>query len=416
MDRLSEKRRFTIEEASELGLGSVRQIRYMIKQGDIKCIPSWVEGGKRQKRWIPRSELARMGILPPLAEVGIKLDAAQVLKLKNMEKHLEEIYTLKKRLESELWLPPLNYFPARDLSVHFDTYNIEHTVKWNESEDGLPIIMLPVEDESHFIYLKQHAKDSEFLQHLPKWKQLGGLYIHNRSVLLNNIQEDIRTETKLPTAINDTTRGVFEGFSWVIFRNLFPQVRPDESKSKQLAEEAVYLAREGLWNEAIEANRNIIKMFPSDISALKRLGKSLMELQQYVSAGEAYSRALEIDPYDPVAQRILKELLQKHLDGSDIVGIGGGRYRVVSRKTDLWILAVFTDDEGENIASIYPTEIDLIITTFQNLLRKYRSSSEIETILEIRKKINQLERRLFKELKAVTFKTLANEKCDGCPV
>ena len=416
MDSLSDKHRFTVKEASELGLGSVRKIRYMIKQGDIQCYPPWVEGAKRQERFIPRSELVRMGILPPLAEVSIKLNAAQVLKLKDIEKHLEEIYKLKKRLESELWLPPLNYLPARDLSVHSDTYNSEHTVKWADSEDGLSIIMLPVEDESNFICLKQHTKDSEFWQHLPEWKQLGGLYIHNRSVLLNNIREDILTETKLPTAVKDTTRGVLEGFSWVVFRNLFPQVRPDERKSKQLAEKAVSLAREGLWNEAAEANRNIIKMFPGDINALKRLGKALMELQRYVSAKEAYSRALEIDPYDPVAQRILKELLQKYPDGSGIAGIGGGRYRVVSRKPDLWILAVFTDDGGENVASVYPTEIDLIITTFQNLLRKYRSSFEIETILEIRKNINQLERRLFKELKTITLKTIANGKCDGCPV
>ena len=34
MDRLSEKLRFTIKEASELGTGSVRQIRYKIKKGD----------------------------------------------------------------------------------------------------------------------------------------------------------------------------------------------------------------------------------------------------------------------------------------------------------------------------------------------------------------------------------------------
>lgn len=44
MDGLNEKLRFTIEEASELGLGSVRQIRYMIKRGDIQCIPPWVDG------------------------------------------------------------------------------------------------------------------------------------------------------------------------------------------------------------------------------------------------------------------------------------------------------------------------------------------------------------------------------------
>jgi len=416
MDGLNEKLRFTIEEASELGLGSVRQIRYMIKRGDIQCIPPWVDGGKRQKRWIPRSELVRVGILPPPVEVGVKLGAAQVLKLKDWEKHLAEIYGLKKTLESNLWLPPLIYLPALDLSVQSDTYNSEHTINWTSGEDGLPIIKLPVESEDNFVCFRQHAEDSELWRYLPEWKQVGGHYIHNRSILLNKIKGDIQTETKLPTTLKDTERGVFEGFSWVIFRHLFPQVRPDERKAKQLAEKAISLASEGRWNDAAELNRNIIKMFPVDINALKRLGKALTESQQYVSAKEAYSRSLEIDMYDPVAKRISKELLQKCPDDSGISRIEGGRYRIVSRGSELWILAIFTDDAGEKVASVYPNEIDLIIVTFQNLLRKYRSSSKIEEILELRRKINQLERYLFQELKAITLKTIADEKCDRCPI
>ena len=89
---------------------------------------------------------------------------------------------------------------------------------------------------------------------------------------------------------------------------------------------------------------------------------------------------------------------------------------MVSRRPELWLLSVFTDDEGENIASVCPTKIDLIITAFQNLLRKYRSPSKIEAILESRRKIDQLERCLFQELKAITLETLARVKCDGCPI
>jgi len=414
MDSLSEKLRFTIEEASELGLGSVRQIRYMIKRGDIKCTPPWVKGGKRQKRWIPRSELVRMGILPPV-EVGVKLGAAQVLELKDMEKHLVEMYGLKKTMVSELWLPPLSYLPTLDLSVQSDTYNSEHTINWTSGEDGLPIIKLPVEDEGNFICLKQHTEGSEFWQHLPEWKQLGGLYINQRSILLRNIREDIQKDTGLLIEVREPKRGVLEGFSWVIFRNLFPQASQDEKKAKLLAEKAIALASEGRWNEAIEANKNIIKMFPSDLDTLKRLGKAQMELQRYVSAKEAYSRALEIDPYDPIAQKRLKELLQKCPDGNGIARVDGGRYRVVSKWSELWLLALFTDEGGENIASVYPTEIDLIITTFLDLLRRYRLSHEVKAILESRRKIDQLEHSLFQELKTITLKTFANTECNKCP-
>lgn len=416
MDRLSEKLRFTIKEASELGVGSVRQIRYKIKEGKIRCFLPWGEGTKRERRWIPRSELVRMGILLPLAEASVKLGAVQILKMREVERHLWGIYRLKERLESELWLPPLSYLPARDLSVHSDTYNSEHTIHWTDAEDGLLIIKLPVESEDNFICLRQHTEGSKFWQHLPEWKQLGGLYIRSRSILLGNIREDIQTDSRLPTVVGDATRGVLEGFSWVVFRNLFPQIRPDERKGKQLAKKAIALASEGRWKEAILANRDIIRMFPTDIDAPKRLGKALIELQRYISAKEAYSRALEIDPQDTIAQKKLKELLQKYKDDTGIVRVDGGRYRVVSRKPDLWLLAVFTDDEGENIASVYSTEIDLIITAFQKLLRKYRASSKIEAILESKRKIDQLEWCLFQELKAITLETLGRVKCDGCPI
>jgi len=285
MDRLNKKLRFSIEEASKLGLGSVRTIRYMIKRRDIQCIPPWVEGDKRQKRWIHRSELVRVAILPPLVDVGVELSATQVLKLKDMEKHLNEIYRLKKTLESNLWLPPLSYLPALDLAVQSDTYDSEHTINWASGEDGLPIIKLPAESEDNFIYLKQHTESSEFWQHLPEWKQLGGLYIHHRSILLKNIREDVQNATKLPTMdaelpieVRETKGSVLEGFSWVIFRNLFPQASQNEKKAKLLAGKAIALTREGRWNEAIETNKNIIKMFPADLDTLKRLGKAQMEL------------------------------------------------------------------------------------------------------------------------------------------
>lgn len=422
MEEVNEKLRYTIEEASELGLGSVRQIRYMIKRGDIQCIPPWVEGGKRQKRWIPRSELVRMGILQPLAEVSMKLDATQVLKLKAMEKHLAEIYEMKNSLASQLWLPPLYHLPSLDLAAQSDTYDSEHTINWISGEDSLPVIKLPVEGEDNFLHLKQHAKGSEFWQNLPEWKRLGGLYIHHRSILLQNILEDIKTDTGLPTIntnlpimVKETKRGVLEGFSWVIFRNLFPQASKNEKKAKLLAEKAITLANEGRWYEAVEANKKIIKMFPTDLDTLKRLGKAQMELQRHMSAKEAYSRVLEIDPYDPIAQKVLKELLQKNPDDSSITRVDGGRYRVVGRRLNLWLIAVFTDDGGENIASVYPTEIDSIVKAFQNLLRKYRSSSEVKAILDLRREIDQLEQSLFKELKGVTLKMIADAKCNRCP-
>ena len=412
MDKYNRKLLFTIQEASDLGLGSVRQIRYTIKKGEIQCYPPWGEGTKPQKRRIPQSELTRHGIFLPSAEVKIKLNAAQALELREIERHIWGIFKLKERLTSELWLPPLHYIPARDLSSHADAF-LEHTIHWTDSEDGLPIIKLPAESEDNFVCFKQHTEDSELWRYLLEWKRLGGHYVHHRSVLLKNVRGDVQTETQLPTVLKNTEGVIVEGFSRVIFRHLFPQVRPDEKKTKRLTENAISLASNGLWNEAVKTNKTIIKMFPGDINALKRLGKAQMELQRYVSAKVAYSRALEIDNNDPIARKMLTELLQKHPDDNDIARIDGGRYRILGKDSGLWILAVFTDDYREIIASVKPSEIDMIITKFQHLLNKYRSSSEVKVILELRRRIDQLERSLFQELKAITWETLANTRCDS---
>jgi tetratricopeptide (TPR) repeat protein len=415
-DKLWEQPVFTVEDAAKVCQVSQRTMYDWIKTGFIKCIPHTSDITKREKKLIARGELERRGFLSPLKVEIAKLSAKEILEHREMEAHINEIYKLKEKLKSELWLPPLSYLPPRDLSVHSDTYFRKHSVNWTDGEDGFPIIRLSVEGEDNFICLRQHTEDSEFWQHLLEWKQLGGNYIYNRSILLKDLQEDIQTDERLSTVVSDTKSCVLEGFSWAIFRHLFPQTRPDEKRAKQLTEKAISLANKGSWKEASNANRSIIKMFPADINALKRLGKALMELKQYISAKEAYSRALEVDPSDSIARKMLRDLLQKHPDDSGIAGVDGGRYRVVSRESDLWFLAVFTDDRGETIASVCPTKIDLTITAFQNLLHKYMSYSKIDTILESRREIDELERTLLRELKAITLKTLTDIECDRCPV
>jgi tetratricopeptide (TPR) repeat protein len=77
---------------------------------------------------------------------------------------------------------------------------------------------------------------------------------------------------------------------------------------RQRTKEAINLAMQGRWEEAITANRSIIEVFPNDINAYNRLGKALSELGQYAEAREAYNRALEIDPKNSIARRNLRRL------------------------------------------------------------------------------------------------------------
>jgi tetratricopeptide (TPR) repeat protein len=95
---------------------------------------------------------------------------------------------------------------------------------------------------------------------------------------------------------------------------------------RRSAKEAITLAMQGRWEEAVITNRSIIEVFPNDINALNRLGKALTELGQYSQAGETYSRAMEIDPKNSIASRNLQRL--SLLNGAPAVP-AQGRQRVI---------------------------------------------------------------------------------------
>ncbi len=82
------------------------------------------------------------------------------------------------------------------------------------------------------------------------------------------------------------------------------QVRLKRQRSRQ----AIALAMQGRWREAVVANKGIIASYPNDVDAYNRLGRAYMELGEYSQAREAYSRAIEIDPYNAIAQKNLRRL------------------------------------------------------------------------------------------------------------
>jgi tetratricopeptide (TPR) repeat protein len=82
------------------------------------------------------------------------------------------------------------------------------------------------------------------------------------------------------------------------------QVRLRRQRSKQ----AIALAMQGRWREAVAANQEIIASFPGDFDAYNRLGRAYIELGDYALAKEAYERAIELDPYNIIAQKNLQRL------------------------------------------------------------------------------------------------------------
>jgi len=86
-------------------------------------------------------------------------------------------------------------------------------------------------------------------------------------------------------------------------------LQDDKARLRRLrAREAITLAMQSRWEEAVEANQVILDSFPTDVDACKRLGRALMELGQYAQAREAYKKALELDPHNQIAKKNLARL------------------------------------------------------------------------------------------------------------
>ncbi|MFC1897062.1 tetratricopeptide repeat protein [Chloroflexota bacterium] len=91
------------------------------------------------------------------------------------------------------------------------------------------------------------------------------------------------------------------------------------------SKQAIALAMQGRWKEAIAANKNLIESFPNDVDAYNRLGRAYMELGEYSRAREAYSRTLELDSYNAIAKKNLHRL--SHL-GDSMAGSGVDFHKV----------------------------------------------------------------------------------------
>ncbi|MFB0559421.1 MAG: tetratricopeptide repeat protein [Dehalococcoidales bacterium] len=82
------------------------------------------------------------------------------------------------------------------------------------------------------------------------------------------------------------------------------QVRLRRQGSKQ----AIALAMQGRWREAVAVNKSLIESFPGDVDAYNRLGRAYIELGEYSLAKEAYERATELSPYNTIALKNLRRL------------------------------------------------------------------------------------------------------------
>jgi tetratricopeptide (TPR) repeat protein len=74
------------------------------------------------------------------------------------------------------------------------------------------------------------------------------------------------------------------------------------------SEEAIQLALESNWQEAVAINRTVLEKYGPEEDAYNRLGKALSELGRLEEALEAYGETLKLNPLNVIAQKNQRRL------------------------------------------------------------------------------------------------------------
>jgi tetratricopeptide (TPR) repeat protein len=113
-------------------------------------------------------------------------------------------------------------------------------------------------------------------------------------------------------------------------------------QKRQLSEQAVKLAMQSQWQEAVDVNRQFIEIAPDETEAWNRLGKAFSELGRYSEARDAYNESLQRDANNIIAQKQLRRLALL-VDETSSSGTGGGEER---KKVDPRLLIEETGKTG----------------------------------------------------------------------
>jgi len=185
---------------------------------------------------------------------------------------------------------------------------------------------------------------------------------------------------------------------------------PSKPKSAYV-EEAVQLAVEARWDEAVDLNRYIIDSFGADEGAQNRLGKALTELGKLEEAKVAYDTSLAINPMNPVARKNAAKL-ESLINAKE--ALKGGQVKVD--------LSLFVEEMGKTTTTTLRAAAEDVCSRFAPgdiaELRVDGDGIEIDTVRGVR--VGSLEpklaRRLLKFIQGGNRYQAGITSCEGSTV
>jgi tetratricopeptide (TPR) repeat protein len=185
---------------------------------------------------------------------------------------------------------------------------------------------------------------------------------------------------------------------------------PSKPRSAYL-EEAVQLAVNAQWDEAVELNQFIIEAFGPDEGSHNRIGKALTELGKLDQAKAAYEAALAINALNPVARKNAQKL-------ENLIRANQG-LRAGTVKVDL---NLFVEEMGKTTTTILRATDENVCTKVAPgdvaELRVEGDGVEIDTVRGVR--IGSLEpklaRRLIKFIQGGNRYQAGVTSCEGVTV
>ena len=92
------------------------------------------------------------------------------------------------------------------------------------------------------------------------------------------------------------------------------QTQRNIKSKKELSKDAISLALDGQWEDAVRVNQAILDQEPGDVETMNRLGKALSELGQYHRAKEVLGEVIGLSPYNSIAKKNLARIDQLEKD------------------------------------------------------------------------------------------------------